>query len=1488
MFSYVALILVWTSSFIYEYLRDVTRARPSYPGLLATPIFYILSTLLAFWIEHYTTQVSDQKRSGTLWTYWLISVLGSIILTVLSFTTEDSSRDPVPTFQLGMVMTNLFLNIFMFGLYCFAEPADLSAEDGASSNSEKACPEMYASWPNNLFFHWFTELCVLGSKRALNDDDLWKLNEQDKSAVCGKKLVDNWKLEVEKFENEQKALASKSPKVSPVKEEEKQTFIDLKNSDSTGKDAVKKESKKEDNEPQPSLVNSLAKTHWKTFCAGSLFKLVHDLLQFVAPTILAWMIAFTKSETAPNWNGYFYAILLYATTVVVTASLHQYFHRVFKIGMNIRSGLFSMIYEKAFRMSSSSRGGVSVGEIVTYMSTDAQRLMDLTSYMSQLWSSPLQITICLILLFQQIGWACIAGVAIIIFQIPLTKWLNGKLQVQIKENMKKKDKRLKKTNEMINAIKIFKLYAWEGKFKDDINDFRNDEVDCYWKKSILSGFIGLFWSCTPLLVSLVSFTTYVLTDSEEVPHKLDSTKVFVSLTLFNILRFPLVMFPMIIVQFTMAKVSIRRLTKFLCLSEIDFESVKHNPDVAMDTNKNAVKLENASFNWDEKLDEKKDPAKLNNTIDSTESTEKTNFSLKNLNLEIKNGELVAIIGSVGSGKSSLIQALLGDMHKIDGRAQINGKLAYVPQQAWIMNLTLKENITFMQENDDKKYKKIIEACALKSDIEMLPGGDMTEIGEKGINLSGGQKQRVSLARALYSDADTFLFDDPLSAVDAHVGKHIFDQVLSNEKGKLAGKTRVLVTNAMQYVPLCDRIFILKDGEVLGSGTYCELTKNEDTNKVLENFGVTESCEKIETEENKAESESDDSPKSDLRKRLLSEKSSSQSFEKQASQKPSDAKSEGKLMEKEGIEEGSIDLRVFKKYAARIGWRNSLIVFFCQVAYIGFTTFESVWLSFWADYVDRSEVEGSNLTLTFGDNAYYLGFYSLIGACEILFALIRSLMLSWACLSAARSLHELLLKNIIRAPMSFFDTTPLGRILNRFSKDVSTVDENIERSIGMWFICMLRVISTLCVVIYTVPWVVPCLVPLMVFYYFVQRFYIATSRQLKRLESVSRSPIYNHFGESVSGISTIRAFNKIPEFIAINEKNIDKNCRSYFFNVTSNRWLATRLEVVANSLVFFTCVFVTLRRYELNASIVGLTISYAISVTQTLNWWVRQQSEVETHIVSVERMLEYSEVEQEAANETEVGKGLGEEWPSKGEVKFEKYAARYRKGLDLVIKNVDVEISSGEKVGIVGRTGAGKSTITLGLFRLIEPAEGTIKIDGVDITKLGLHDLRSKLTIIPQDPVLWSGTIRYNLDPMDIASDDQIWAALESSHLKTFVQELDNGLDAEVVEGGENFSVGQRALFCLARALLRKSKILIMDEATAAVDPGTDKLIQETIRTKFTGYTVLTIAHRLNTIIDYDKIMVLDKGEVSEFGEPQTLLKNKSGIFYSLCKEAGIV
>ncbi|XP_052866595.1 multidrug resistance-associated protein 1 isoform X2 [Anopheles cruzii] len=1387
------------------------------------------------------------RTSGLLFMFWFLLAIFSIprVRTEIRANENRMFEDSWAEYQLISFMTFFAATCLLVVLNFFV---DKPPRQSKYEITAKDCPELAASFPSRIFFAWFDRLAWVGFRKPLEVEDLWHMKPEDSSKEVVPGFLQHWN----------KTLA----KTYQTRETNNEaTYKKMGNSARVDFRTTKSKS-------IASILPALVKTFGGTFAFGSFLKLGQDLLTFASPQILKLLINFVGSDD-PMWKGLLYAIAMFVVAGTQTLLLGQYFNRMFFVGLRIRTALISAIYRKALIISNSARKTSTVGEIVNLMAVDAQRFMDLTTYINMLWSAPLQIALALFFLWQILGPSVLAGLAVMIILIPVNGVIANMIKtLQIKQ-MKNKDERVKLMNEVLSGIKVLKLYAWEPSFEQQILKIRDKEVKVLKSAAYLNAGTSFIWSCAPFLVSLVTFATYVLVDENNV---LNASTAFVSLSLFNILRFPLSMLPMLISNMVQTSVSVKRINTFLNQEELDPDNVQHD-----EKESSPLLIENGVFSW---------------------GGEET--TLKNINVRVERNQIVAVVGTVGSGKSSLLSAFLGEMDKISGRVNTLGRIAYVSQQAWIQNATLKDNILFGKPMDQRRYARVIEACALKPDIEMLPGGDMTEIGEKGINLSGGQKQRVSLARAVYNDADVYFLDDPLSAVDSHVGKHIFEQVIGSG-GLLASKTRVLVTHGITYLPQTDRIYVLRQGEISESGTYQELMdkkgsfaefliqhlqevneEDEDLEEIKQQLESTAGAEEIlnqlkrtNSKRSRSESTSDTGDMS----RQNSTTDSNSSLRRRISEKGTEAP-KTKLIEQEKSETGSVKWEVYKHYLKSIGWTLSIATVLLNMVFQGFSIGSNLWLSRWS-----TDEEAENNTSV---RDMYLGVYGAFGAGQVLTTFLSTLFLYVGALEASKTLHKTLLRRVVRAPLtSFFDITPIGRILNRFSKDIDTTDSDLPATLRAWSACFFGVVATLVVICISTPIFAAVILPIGVLYYAVQRFYVATSRQLKRLESVSRSPIYSHFGETIQGVQTIRAYNLQERFIGESDDRVDANQLCYVPGIIANRWLAVRLEMVGNLIILFAALFAVLGRESMNAGLVGLSVSYALQITQTLNWLVRMTSDVETNIVAVERIKEYGETKQEAPWELP-NSTLPREWPEQGQVEFRDFQVRYREGLDLVLRGISFTVQGGEKVGIVGRTGAGKSSLTLALFRIIESAGGSIVIDGQDIAKLGLHALRSRLTIIPQDPVLFSGTLRINLDPFGVHSDEDIWKALEHAHLKAFVKGLTAGISHEVTEGGENLSVGQRQLICLARALLRKTKVLILDEATAAVDLETDDLIQRTIRTEFSDCTVLTIAHRLNTIMDSDKVIVLDKGQITEFAAPSELLQSKTSAFYSMAKDAGLV
>ncbi|KAF1388604.1 hypothetical protein PFLUV_G00092020 [Perca fluviatilis] len=858
--------------------------------------------------------------------------------------------------------------------------------------------------------------------------------------------------------------------------------------------------------------------------------------------------------------------------------------------------------------------------------------------------------------------------------------------------------------------------------------------------------------------------------------------------------------------------------------------------------------------------------------------------LQRISMKVKTGSLVAVVGHVGSGKSSLLAAMLGEMERRSGSVSIKGSLAYVPQQAWIQNASLTNNILFGEERTESWYQRVLEACALLPDLDILPAGDATEIGEKGLNLSGGQRQRVSLARAVYRKSDVYLLDDPLSAVDTHVGQHIFDRVIG-PRGLLKDKTRVLVTHGLSFLSKADLVLVMDGGQISEIGSYMELMDRKGAfAKFIHTFSGNRRRESVIPRDKSNRKSVSRLSMTDFsidlsHEQLISCDLSSASVQMmEAVDQDLDTGDAGKLTEVDKAHTGRVKLQMYREYFRTVGLLFIMTIIFLYAFQQASSLAYSYWLSLWAD---EAPVNGTQ-----SDHNLKLSVFAALGFTQGIAMFGTTLAIALGGIVASRQLHADLLHSVLHSPVSFFEVTPSGNLLNRFSREMDAIDCMIPDGLKMMLGYLFKLLEVCIILLLATPFTGLVLLPLTAVYIFIQSFYVASSCQLRRLEAVSRSPIYSHFNETVQGASVIRAFGEQRRFVVHANRCIDNNQEAYFPRFVATRWLAVNLEFLGNLLVLAAAILSVQSRDELSPGIVGLAVSHSLQVTGILSWIVRSWTDVENNIVSVERVKEYDNTPKEAAWTIE-DSFLPAAWPTTGNIQFEDYGLQYRKGLDWALNDINIDIQDREKVGIVGRTGAGKSSLALGIFRILEAAKGRIFIDGIDIAQIGLHDLRSRITIIPQDPVLFSGSLRMNLDPFDTCSEEDLWKALELAHLSSFVSALPQKLDHECSEGGENLSLGQRQLLCLARALLRKTRILVLDEATAAVDLKTDQLIQSTIRSQFGDCTVLTIAHRLNTIMDYTRVVVMDRGCISEMDSPSQLLRQQTH-FYQMCVEAGLV
>eukprot|EP00898_Chlorokybus_atmophyticus_P000774 jgi/Chlat1/1698/Chrsp127S01927 len=1199
----------------------------------------------------------------------------------------------------------------------------------------------------------------------------------------------------------------------------------------------------EHNKERPSLIRALWHCWGAQFMLGGAYKVFNDAAQFVGPVVLKLLLQAVQNGE-PHWKGYSFAAAIFLGQMVGALAENQYFQIVMRVGFQVRSALVSAIFRKTLHLSHAGRDGVTSGKVTNLITSDAESLQMLMQNLHQLWSAPLRIIISMVLLYNELGIASILSLGIIVLMIPVQACaiVIRTVSKLVRSTLMRTDERVKLMNEILNAMDIVKFFAWEDSFKKKINDVRGSELSWLRKSSYLVAVNYFILGVVPVLVSVATFAVYSLMGNQ-----LTAAKAFTALALFGVLRMPLFTFPNLISQVTSCKVSIQRLQDVLGADER-----KLPPFPSPDQKLPAIKVENGNFSW---------------TLKATKPT------LQNVSLEVMPGQLVCIVGSTGQGKSSLLAALLGEMPELwtssgDSSVTIHGRVAYVPQTSWIFNATVRENILFGLPFEPSKYDVSIHASELDSDLSQLQGGDLTEIGERGVNVSGGQKQRIAIARAVYSDADVYMFDDPLSALDAHVGREVFENCLA---GVLKHKTRLLVTNQLQYVPRADLVIVMSDGTVSEYGTYSELmsrgTKLASLMQEVASEAETEAQRAAEPKEQETEGseEHHDEPVGNGEaKDNVSEKG-----------KRRKETTGTVLVAEEEQATGTVSMEVLMKYGKAMGGFFPVTFLLSQYVWNELARVAaSVWLSYWAGQSDSHSTQGVR---------YFLGIYALLSLLQVVLTLVNQFYLALVSLSAAQRLHQGMLNCILRVPMAFFHANPVGRIINRFTKDTADVDKNLANFTSMFLRGVSQLVSTYALIAWVTPFITPVFIPVLFGFYFLYLYFQRSAREMKRIDAVTRSPVYSQFGEALAGLTTIRAYRAQGRVLEKNALALDRNIRLSVASMSANRWLSIRLEFLGSIIILATALLAVVQNGQ--AATIGLTLSYALSITALMNMTLRLGSVAETSFNAVERVSVYSELPPEAPLVIK-DRRPPPSWPLFGKIDFEDVHMRYRSDLPPVLKGLTATINASEKVGVVGRTGAGKSSLFNALFRIVELDAGRIIIDNEDIHKFGLADVRRNLSIIPQTPVLFTGTLRFNLDPFGEHTDHEIWQALDRAHLKDLIAQQPAGLDFEVKEGGDNFSVGQRQLLNLARALLRHTNILVLDEATAAVDVFTDALIQKTIREEFAHCTMLIIAHRLNTIMDCDKVMVLSNGVVLEYDTPANLLSDEDGAFTALVKDTG--
>uniref|UniRef100_A0AAR2JLH7 ATP-binding cassette, sub-family C (CFTR/MRP), member 8 n=1 Tax=Pygocentrus nattereri TaxID=42514 RepID=A0AAR2JLH7_PYGNA len=1257
------------------------------------------------------------------------------------------------------------------------------------------------------------------------------------------------------------------------------------------------------------IWRALRQAYGKPLILSITFRFLADLLGFVGPLCISGIVHHISKKNhtiqAPAQllgiyfissqeflaNAYVLAVLLFFALLLQRTFLQASYYSAIQTGINLRGAIQTKIFNKIMRLCTSnmSMGEMTVGQICNLVAIDTSQLMWFFFLCPNLWAMPVQIIVGVILLYYLLGISALIGATVIALLAPVQYFLATKLSQAQKSTLEYSNERLKKTNELLRGIKLLKLYAWEYIFCSSVEETRGKELTSLQSFALYTSVSIFMNAAIPIAAVLTTFVVHVhLSDDAD----LSPAVAFASLSLFHILVTPLFLLSSVVRSTVKALVSVQKLSEFFSSDEIGEEQEPKATIPSSSTNHSnyqALPL---------KVVNRKHPAREDW---NSYGLHRAGWSTANYCI---NCQLTMIVGQVGCGKSSLLLAALGEMQRISGSVTWNsfvlhdllwltvtkytifslssnrkrGAVAYASQKPWLLNASVVENITFEMPLIKQRYKTVIEACSLQPDIDILPQGDQTEIGERGIILSGGQKQRISVARALYQTTNVVFLDDPFSALDIHLSDHLMQEgilkLLREEK-----RTVVLVTHKLQYLPHADWIIAMKDGTIQTEGTLKDIQNSEP--ELFEQWKTLMNRQDQEFEKETVAESMTMLERKNLRRAMYSREAlKTEEEEEEESVESDDEDNLSQVMR----HRATIPWGSCGKYLALAGLLLLPLLVLSQLLKHSLMVAIDVWLAHWTSDVIHAKIRADRHNCTLVQNcgfshSSYLLVFSVLCCLGIVLCLVTSMAVEWTGLRVAKELHHSLLNNIILAPMRFFETTPLGSILNRFSADTNTIDQHIPTTLECLIRSTLLCVSALGVISYVTPVFLIALAPLAIACYFIQKYFRVASRDLQQLEDSTQLPLLSHFSETVEGLTTIRAFRYEARFRQRLLEFTDANNVASLFLTAANRWLEVRMEYIGACIVLIAAVAsITNSLYShLSAGLVGLGLTYALMVSNYLNWMVRNLADMEVQLGAVKRIKTLLKTEPENYEGLLSASQVPEGWPQQGEIQIQNLSVRYDSTLKPVLKHVSAHIKPGEKVGICGRTGSGKSSFSLAFFRMVDTFEGRIIIDDIDIAKLPLQTLRSRFSIILQDPILFSGTIRFNLDPEMKATDSMLWEALEIAQLKPVVKTLPGGLDAMVTEGGENFSQGQRQLFCLARAFVRKSSILIMDEATASIDMAT-VCIRSTVCMICNTHT-----HRVHTILNADLVIVMKRGVILEYDKPDVLLSTEDSVFASFVR-----